>query len=214
MRLVSDKTVGRLSLYRRLLSGLRQSPAQGIYSHELASLSGTTSAQVRRDLMAVGCSGSPSHGYDVGQLIEAISGFLDGSESQGAALVGVGNLGRAIMTYFGGRRPNLSIVAAFDKDPYKVDRVIHGCRCHRLDELPRVAASQQIRIGIITVPAEEAQTVAELLVRSGIRAILNFAPLPIRVPDAIYVEDIDMTMSLEKVAYFARQRAAETAVRP
>jgi redox-sensing transcriptional repressor len=119
--------------------------------------------------------------------------------------VGVGNLGKAILSYFAGRRPNLQIVAAFDNDLYKVNRAIHGCRCYAMEHLYEVAQAQGIRLAIITVPAQAAQDVADALVQAGIRGILNFAPVRLRVPPHMYVEDIDMTVSLEKVAYFARQ---------
>ncbi|MCX5768879.1 MAG: redox-sensing transcriptional repressor Rex, partial [Candidatus Hydrogenedentes bacterium] len=105
-----------------------------------------------------------------------------------------------------GRRPRLSIEAAFDTDPAKVNRVIHGCRCYPLDDVERVVQSRGIEIGVLTVPADQAQGVVEYLVRAGIRGILNFAPVRLSVPEHVYVEDIDMTMSLEKVAFFARQK--------
>ena len=110
------KTIGRLSQYRRLL-GLRLAMGQrNVYSHELAAFAGVTAAQVRRDLMIVGAKGSPTKGYDVHALIECLGGVLDDPAGQRAALVGIGNLGRALLTYFHGRRPKLSIVAAFDVD--------------------------------------------------------------------------------------------------
>ncbi|MBE3099508.1 MAG: redox-sensing transcriptional repressor Rex [Planctomycetes bacterium] len=204
-RLISDRSIGRLSLYRRLLNVLQAEGARNIYSHQLAAMAGCTAAQVRRDLMAVGYSGSPTHGYEVGRLIESLREFLDAPGGQGVALVGVGNLGKAILSYFLGRRPNLRIVGAFDNDPYKANRVIHGCRCYAMESLPEVIQGQRIRLGIITVPAQAAQDVADALVQAGIRGILNFAPVRLRVPGHVHVEDIDMTVSLEKVAYFARQ---------
>ena len=121
------------------------------------------------------------------------------------ALVGVGNLGRAILAYFTGRRPNLAIVAAFDRDEHRVNRVIHGCRCYPADKLEETLAEQEIRTAIIAVPAGEAQKVADRLVRGGVRGILNFAPTPLRVPPAVFVQEMDITTSLEKVAFFARQ---------
>ena len=201
---VSVRSVGRLSLYRRLLDSLTAEGTRSIYSHELAALAGSTAAQVRRDLMAIGYSGSPNRGYQVADLLDSIRQFLDSPNGQRAALVGVGNLGRALLSYFTGRRPNLSIVAAFDSDPEKVGRVIHGCRCHPLDELEKIAREMDIRIGIITVPAEAAQDVTTRLISAGVHGLLNFAPVRVRVPKNVYVEDIDMTMSLEKAAYFAR----------
>jgi redox-sensing transcriptional repressor len=172
-------------------------------------MAGATAAQVRRDLMAVGYMGTSIRGYAVEELTKSIGSFLDDPQGQTAALVGIGNLGRAILSYFTGRRPNLSIVAAFDVDPNKISRVIHGCRCYPLEELELVAREHDIRLGVLTVPAAAAQTVAESMVRAGIRGILNFAPAPLKAPAGVYVEDIDMTMSLEKVAYFARQGALE-----
>ena len=203
--MISARSIGRLSLYRRLLNVLQAEGTRNVYSHQMATLAGCTAAQVRRDLMVLGYSGSPTHGYEVGRLIESLREFLDAPGGQGAALVGVGNLGKAILSYFAGRRPNLQIAAAFDNDPYKVNRVIHGCRCYSMENLYEVAQSQGIRLAIITVPAQSALGVADALVKGGVRGILNFAPVRLRVPPHVHVEDIDMTVSLEKVAYFARQ---------
>jgi redox-sensing transcriptional repressor len=210
--MVSNKTIGRLSLYRRLLNSLQSEGVRNVYSHQLANMAGCTAAQVRRDLMAVGYSGSPTHGYEVARLIESIREFLDAPGGQGVALVGVGNLGKAILAYFAGRRPNLQIVAAFDSDPYKVDRVIHGCRCYPIEKLSEVVREKDIRVAVITVPAGAAQAVAEQLVQAGVRGLLNFAPVRLRVPPNVHIEDIDMTMSLEKVAYFSRRGAVEKGV--
>lgn len=201
----SERTIGRLSLYRSLLNRLLREGVESLYSHELAALAGGTPSQVRRDLMATGYTGSPTRGYAVRELIESIGQFLDASAGDRVALVGVGNLGRAILAFFAGRRPNLQIVAALDNDPYKVDRVIHGVRCHPMGELERVLAEQGIRVAILTVPAVEAQEVAVRLTRAGVRGILNFAPVRLRVPRGVFVEDVDVTMSLEKVAFFSRQ---------
>ncbi len=202
--MVSEKTIGRLSLYRLLLRTIINEGKRSIYSHELAAISGATAAQVRRDIMNVGYSGNPNRGYDTRELIESIGSFLDDPEGQRAALVGVGNLGRAILAYFAGRRPKLSIVAAFDNDPGKFGRVINGCHCHSIADFDSIVREENIDIGIITAPASEAQTIADLMVRAGVKGILNFAPVRLKIPSGVFVEDIDMSMSLEKVAYFAR----------
>jgi len=203
---VSERTVERLSLYRRLLSRLRDEAQESVFSHELAAMAGVTAVQVRRDLMSIGYSGSPTSGYAVEGLIESIGRFLDAPGGQRAALIGVGNLGRAILTFFSHRRPKLSIVAAFDSDPGKVGRVISGCRCYPIAELAQVVQDKAIDIGVITVPATVAQEVADLLTRSGVKGLLNLAPVRLRVPANVPVEDLDITMSLEKVAYLTRQR--------
>ena len=209
MKRISGKTIGRLSLYRRVLYGLLAEGERNLFSHQLATLVGSTAAQVRRDMMAVGYTGSPTRGYDIHELTESIGHFLDEPEGQGVALVGVGNLGRAILAYFSGRRPKLTIEAAFDKDPAKVNRVIHGCRCYPLEEAASVVRERRILIGIVTVPAEHAQGVADKLCQAGVYGLVNFAPVRLWTPANVYVEDIDMTMSLEKVAFFARERAQE-----
>lgn len=202
-----DKAIERLSLYRRLLGNLAGEKVKFVYSHELAQLAGRTAAQVRRDMMILGFSGSPTKGYDVAKLIDAISVFLDAAKPQEVALVGVGNLGRAILSYFVGRRPNLSITVAFDNDPGKVDRVIHGCRCHRMEELPRLVQARGVNTAIVAVPAGEAQAVADVLVGAGVCGLLNFAPVRLRVPGSVFVENVDLTTSLEKVTFFARRQA-------
>lgn len=203
--IVSEKMVERLSLYRRLLSDLRDNGREHVFSHDLAALVGGTAAQVRRDIMTIGFSGSPSKGYLVAPLIDSIDDYLDAPGGTRVALVGVGNLGRALLTFFLGRRPKLSIVAAFDRDPERVNRVTCGCRCHPMNAMPAVIAERDARVAILTVPADQAQAVTDELVRAGVEGILNFAPVPLRVPPGVFVEEIDITSSLEKVAYFARQ---------
>jgi redox-sensing transcriptional repressor len=206
---VSGKTIGRLSLYRRVLYDLLAEGERSIFSHQLAELVGGTAAQVRRDMMAVGSAGSPTRGYDIQELTHSIGDFLDAPSGQAVALVGVGNLGRAILAYFAGRRPKLSIEAAFDNDPSKYGRVIHGCRCYPVEDLVKVVKDRRIAIGIVTVPADQAQDVADKLCQAGACGLVNFAPVRLLVPANVYVEDIDMTMAIEKAAYFARLRAAE-----
>ncbi|MBN1437138.1 MAG: redox-sensing transcriptional repressor Rex [Sedimentisphaerales bacterium] len=201
---ISERTIGRLSLYRRLLHQLQADEKVNVFSHEIAQLSGVTAAQVRRDLMAIGYSGSSVHGYDVYQLNDSISRFLDAPQIQNVALVGVGNLGQAVLTYLSGRRPKLSIVAAFDKNPVKVNRVINGCRCYPMNEFAAQVQQQKIEVGIIAVPGSEAQAVCDTMVASGIRGIVNFAPATLKTPTGVHVEVLDMAVSLEKAAYFAR----------
>jgi len=201
---LTEKQVARLSVYRRLLQDLPVGVRAEIYSHDLAAISRNTAAQVRRDLMTIGFTGSSARGYQVQQLIEAISRTLDAPEGQTAALCGVGNLGRALLDYFTIWRPQLRIVAAFDSDPAKSGRVIHRCRVWPLAELSPVVREQGITVGVITVPASSAQRVAEAMLDAGIRGFLNFAPTPLHLPNHAYVEEMDITTSMEKVAYFAR----------
>ena len=202
-RNISEKTVARLSIYRRTLTELQEAGTVRLYSHDLAKMTGGTAAQVRRDLMAVGYSGSPNKGYSVDDLLASVGSFIDGPVVQPVALVGVGNLGRAILTFFTARRPMLRIVAAFDTDPQKVNRVINGCKVYHFDNLEEVVRKKNIKVGIITVPGSEAQLVANKLVAGGVRGVLNLAPVPLRTPPNVYLDSLDMTASLETVAYFA-----------
>jgi len=159
--------------------------------------------------MSIGYSGSPNRGYDTSELLRSIEVFLYAPDGQSVVLVGVGNLGRAILAYFTGRRPRLQIVASFDSDPMKAQRVILGCRCYPLSDLAKVVKEQRVDVGILTVPASAAQEVAEELVAAGVTGIVNFAPVALRVPPHVYVEDIDLAMALEKVAFFSRQSRRE-----
>ena len=202
--MISGKTVARLSLYRRLLYSLREDGEKNVFSHQLAQMASGTAAQVRRDMMAIGYSGSPTRGYDVAELIKSIASFLDVPEGQRIALAGVGHLGSAILAFFSGHRPKLSIVAAFDTDPEKIGREFHGCRCYAPDEVSQVVKRERIEIGILTVPAATAQAAAEELCEAGVRGLLNFTATRLRLPKEVDVEDYDIAMCLEKVAYFAR----------
>ncbi|MCP4377295.1 MAG: redox-sensing transcriptional repressor Rex [bacterium] len=201
--LPSYETIGRLSRYRRLLTERVKTGNTSVYSHELAAVAGVSAAQVRRDMMSIGANGSSTRGYDVEKLIECLGTELDAPEGRRAALVGVGNLGRAMLSFFQGRRPKLTIEAVFDNKPDRVGRVICGCRCYPMEELPQVIAEKKITIGIIAVPSVVAQAVAADLEDAGVRGILNFAPVALRVGPETFFEDIDMTMALERVSYFA-----------
>ncbi|MFW6170279.1 MAG: redox-sensing transcriptional repressor Rex [Planctomycetota bacterium] len=202
--MASERTIERLSLYRRLLTQLAQERATHTFSHELAKAAGCTAAQVRRDLLAVGFSGSTRYGYSISGLRDSIGGFLDGGESAAVVLLGIGNLGRALLAYFSGRHANLSLVAAFDVNPARTNRVIQGCRCYELRELSRIAIQHGARVGILAVPAREAQGAADSLIEAGITGILNFAPAVLSVPAGVFVEQIDLSAALEKVVYFSR----------
>lgn len=202
--IASQKTVERLSLYRRLLSRLRDEGDTVVFSHQLCVPAAVTPAQVRRDIMQLGCSGVPHAGYQIKDLLAGIAEVLDAPQSQRAVLVGVGHLGLALLTHFSGRWRWLHIHAAFDTDPNKQGVVVRGCNCYALDQMPRIVREWRVDIGIITVPMDQAQVVATHLCDAGVTGLLNFAPTRLQVPSQIYVENVDLTTSFEKVAYFAR----------
>ena len=174
------------------------------YSHELAELAAVSSSQVRRDFMFIGSDGRSNSGYDLPELAKAIEPYISAQEPDNIALVGTGNLGRAVLSYFNGRRPNLAIKACFDTDPDKIGSIIHGCRCHSIDDTAEVVKAKNIYVAILAVPLIVAQDIAEILIKAGINGILNFTPVPLSVPTGIFVENVDLTMYLEKVSHYAR----------
>ena len=207
MKKISDKVIGRLTRYRALLTDHFPREKKTIFSHELGSLMRLTPSQVRRDLMCLGCYGLPRHGYEIDELVKHIGIILDAGGEQHVALVGVGNLGRALITFFEGRRSTLRITAAFDADPVKAERLFNGVPCHPIERLDEVVAAEGIRVAIVCVPGAVAQETADRLVRAQVKGILNFAPVPLRVPAGVFLEELDVTSSLEKVAYFTTRRA-------
>lgn len=200
-----EKTVERLSQYRRVLLNALQNKKFQIYSHELAALLHITPVQVRRDIMLIGYSGTQRKGYDIKELINLIGLIIDSEQLQHVAIIGAGNLGRAIIGYLKDKRPQLQIIASFDNNPNKYNRMINGVFCYSTDLLPEIVRKNNITIGIITVPAEFATETADLLIISGIKGILNYTPTPLKVPSHVYLEEYDMITSLEKVSYFVKQ---------
>jgi redox-sensing transcriptional repressor len=196
--------VERLSSYRRHLRHWLTERRERIYSHELGALIGSTAAQVRRDLMTIGFTGSPARGYDVHGLVQRISSLLTPSSDESMILVGVGHLGRAVLRYLRTTHPELPIAAVFDVASDKIGRIIDGCRCYAAAEIESTLRSAPALVGILTVPGEAAQSVAEQLIRAGVRGLLNFTPVRLHAPPDVYVEDVDISTSLEKVAFFAR----------
>lgn len=206
MNKLPEKTIGRLSEYRRTLLNCLAKGKTHIYSHELANLHNITAVQVRRDIMLIGYSSTLKKGYDVKALIDEIGDIIDTELGLNAAIIGIGNLGRAITTYFNGKRTKLKIAATFDTDPEKSNRVISGVKCYPMSELNRVIKEQDISIGILTVPPEDAAAVTETLIMAGVKGILNYTSTPLNVSPNVHLEEYDMITSLEKIAYFVKQK--------
>lgn len=202
--MVSRKTVSRMSRYRRLLQTLHDGGVESIYSHQLARHAVVSAAQVRRDLMEIGYSGSPNKGYDVAACLDSITHFLDGAVRQEVVLVGAGNLGHAVLSHFADKSPSVAIVAAFDRDPELADTLVHGVRCFAVERMETLVRDLGIQIAVLTVPGAAAQGVADTLVRAGVKSIISFAPTPLALPNEIFVEYMDITAALESAAYFAR----------
>lgn len=201
-----DKTVERLSQYRRVLLGCLAQGKQHIYSHELAALLHITSVQVRRDIMLIAHTATLRRGYDIRELVNMISNIIDTEAGIKVVVIGIGLLGSAIINYFTGKRSKLTITGAFDIDPEKVNRVYAGVPCYPMDKLREIIRSESIDIAILTVPPSESIATAEKLVMAGIRGILNYTSTSVNVPAHIYLEEYDMITSLEKVAYFVKKQ--------
>jgi redox-sensing transcriptional repressor len=200
-----EKTIERLSQYRRILLNCSANGKEHIFSHELAALLNITAVQVRRDIMFLGYSSLQRKGYDIRDLIHTIGNLLDNQEIIHVAVIGLGHLGTAISTYFKGKREKLDIVAAFDIHPDKIGKVIADVTCYPMSELNDIVKQQNISIGMITVPPEQAAEVADRLVTAGIKGILNFTTVPLNVSPDVYLEEYDMITALEKVAYFVKK---------
>ncbi len=198
------KTVERLSQYRRILYNSIREGKTNIYSHELARMMNLTPVQVRRDLMLIGYSGSQSKGYVVKDLVALIGKIIDSDKGQRIIVVGMGNLGRAITSYFSGKREKLSIAAGFDNDLQKTDRVVAGIPCYHINQLKEYIEKEGISIAVLTVSPEATHEVSKKLLEAGIKGILNYTSVPLTVPEDVHLEEYDIVTSLEKLAYLVK----------
>ncbi|WP_320053433.1 redox-sensing transcriptional repressor Rex [uncultured Acetobacteroides sp.] len=202
-----EKTIERLSEYRRTLFDCLSNGKTHIYSHELANLHSNTAVQVRRDLMLIGFSSMTKKGYDVKELIDLISKILDSKDGQNVAVLGMGNLGKAITTYFNGKRSKLNIKATFDVDPAKIGTLQSGVMCYSIDDFEEIVKRENITIAVVTASPNAAPLLAPIIEKAGIKGVLSFTSTPISFSDNIYHEAYDMITSLEKVAYFVKERS-------
>jgi redox-sensing transcriptional repressor len=205
MNKLPGKTVERLSEYRRMLLGCLAENRNYIFSHDLAALLHITAVQVRRDLMLIGYASVLRKGYDIRELIQTIGRIIDSEEGLNVAIIGIGNLGRAVTGYFRGKRSKLNVVASFDNDPQKVSKVISDVKCYHIQDMEQIIKEMNIQIAILTVPANYAKSTCESVVLFGIKGILNFTTVSLNVPSGIYLEEYDMITSIEKVAYFVKE---------
>lgn len=189
-------TLLRLPTYRRFLRAYAAGEAKTVSCTTIAAAGGQDPTQVRKDIAATGIVGKPRVGYNVAELAAAIDAFLGWDNLSDAFLVGPGHLGTALMGYEDFRTYGLNIVAAFDFDDRKIGTEIHGIRVYDIESLGDLAERMQVRIGIITVPAAAAESVANQMVLAGIQAIWNFAPVRLEVPAGILVETVDLRASL------------------
>ena len=207
---IPEKTIERLSEYRRTLLACHRQGITHIFSHVLAGIHGITAVQVRRDLMLIGFSSDTKKGYDVQVLIDYISRILDSELPMHVAVVGMGHLGQAITKYFNSKGLNLRITAAFDVDPEKVGRTIDEIPVYHMDTFEEQVEELDISIVIVSSPTSVAPQLVLPIINAGIRGVLNFTSTPLNFPQGIVVENYDITTLLEKVAYFVKEGDSNT----
>jgi redox-sensing transcriptional repressor len=201
MKKVSDSTVGRLSVYLRLLEELQQDGIPTLSSEELAVHCGTSAAQVRKDLSFFGTFGKRGMGYGVPELIAALRSILGLERRWRVALVGAGKIGAALFAYQDFRRQGFYIESVFDSDISKVGQRWNGLLVRHDAELDEALHRDKIDIAIIAVPADVAQGVVDRVINAGVKAILNFAPIKLRVPDHVALKNVNMAVELEGLSY-------------
>lgn len=206
---IPEKTIERLSEYRRTLLSLHEQGVSHIFSHILAGMHGITAVQVRRDLMLIGFSSDTKKGYDVEVLIDFINTILDSDEPMNIAVIGMGHLGQAITKYFNGKKLNLRVIASFDIDPEKVGQEIDDIPCCHMEQFEELVEEMNIKIAVLSSPTEVASDLVVPIINAGIKGVLNFTSKPLNFPRGIVVENYDITTLLEKVAYFVKENEAE-----
>jgi len=202
---IPKAAAARLSLYLRHLESLRITGAATTSSKDLAKALGVTAAQVRKDLGYFGQFGSPGIGYKIENLIVEIRKILGTDRIWNVALVGLGNLGSALFRYRGFVRQGFRITAIFDKNPAVIGRQVEGLLVKHINELERTVSDADISLGIMAVPAESAQEVADCMVRAGISGIFNFAPAVLSLPANVAYVSIDLTVQLEQLSFHVKQ---------
>ena len=200
-RKISSRGIERLALYYRYLTSPNGSEQAFISSKELAKAVEHTAAQVRRDLSCFGTFGTPGRGYDRAALEEKLSEILGKGKNQNVVLVGVGNLGSALLAYKGFQSQHYTIVAAFDKDARKIGERFEGLEIQHIGKLDDIVLRTNARIGIVSVPADSAQEAVDALISAGIQGILNFAPARVAVPEGIVFQHVDFSIKLDRLCY-------------
>ncbi|MBD5646177.1 MAG: redox-sensing transcriptional repressor Rex [Desulfovibrio sp.] len=200
-------TIQRLAIYVQVLENLARDGVEVVSSNPLAESCGVNGSQVRKDLAYFGEFGVRGVGYRVDALIAAIKNALGVNREWRMALVGAGNLGRAILNHGEFRARGFNIVGVFDCDPFKIGEIMHGLEVRCTDDLPACAPELGIEMGIITTPPERAQRAANHIVEAGVTSILTFAPARIKVPEHVHVEYVDFFHHLYALAFAQTQGA-------
>lgn len=204
---IPEATVARLPVYLRALQALTERGTATVSSEDLAAATGVNSAKLRKDLSHLGSYGTRGVGYEVEYLIYQISRELGLTQDWAVAIVGVGNLGRALANYGGFGSRGFCIAALFDADPALVGARVAGVTVRHIDELENVVRTAGVSIGVIATPAAAAQGVCDRLVEAGVTSVLNFAPVVLNVPPTVDVRKVDLSIELQILAFHEQRKA-------
>ncbi len=202
---IPEKTVTRISIYLRCLEELEHEGTASVSSTQLADRFGLNSAQVRKDLACFGQFGIRGLGYYITPLRHSLEEILGLKRAWDVALVGLGNLGSALMTYKGFHEKGFKISAVFDRDPAKIDRRVEGVQVMDIGAIVPVIRKRKIKMGILAVRAAGAQAVLDALVEGGVIAVLNFAPTQLTAPDSVKIQNVDLSALLKTLSYHIAQ---------
>ncbi len=201
---VPDIVVGRLPIYLRALTFMAEEGREITSSQELSEKLGISSAQIRKDLSHFGEFGKQGTGYEIAYLRDQLKRILRVERIWPVALAGYGDLGHALANYAGFAAKGFEVVSVFDNNPNKIGQQVAGKLVLNIDELPDVVRKKGIKVAIVAVPSAAAQQIADMLVESGVRAILNYAPIHISVPPQVRVQYIDPAAHLQHMTYYLR----------
>ncbi len=206
MRKIAESTVRRLSLYLRFLEEFEEQGVATVSSEALATRGGTTSAQVRKDLSFFGSFGKRGLGYSVPELASRLRDILGLGRTYRVAVIGAGNIGAALVHFRGFEKHGFHVISLYDNDPKKIGRKHNGLVIRDQQGIEGDTARDPIDIAILVTPASAAQELVDRLVKSGVKAFLNFAPLQLRVPDDVVVKNVSLALELEALSYGLRNR--------
>jgi len=201
---IPEVVVERLPVYARALPQLASHGREVVSSQDLGEQLGVTPAQIRKDLSYFGRFGKQGRGYNIRRLVEELRQILGLEREWTVVLIGVGHLGKAILHYGGFAPQGFHVIAAFDNDPETIGQEIAGLCVQDVGELPPTLAGRTVEIGIVAVPAAQAQGIIDLLVSCGVQAILNYAPIAAHVPAGVHVRHIDPVLALQSMTFYVK----------
>ncbi|HRH43931.1 MAG TPA: redox-sensing transcriptional repressor Rex [Pyrinomonadaceae bacterium] len=206
---ISELTTNRLSVYLRCLNELSAKGIKTVSSDDLAKRFHLNSAQIRKDLAYFGEFGVRGVGYYVDNLRQDLTKILGLENKHNVGIIGAGRMGTALADYYEFSQTNFSVVALFDTDKTKIGNLVGEIKIHDIKKFAEIVEKANIDVAVIAVPAQFAQSILEMIIGAGIKAIMNFAPIPLKGEENIKIRTVDLTISLESLSYFLAQPTAE-----